>query len=289
MRSGENVLIVEDEEEWSGGYERAVDALAGNHTVKIAKDLASARQLVEATKFAVAFIDVGLDINDDRNVDGLGVMEMIRATDDGTSIIVVTGRSGQDVLRITRDAIKKYGAYDTVGKSSVAPAEIRRLLEGGLAEYRKSAAAGRSGAHEALRGDAEAMNWDHRLMQATDFRGTAGDFYDFLDRLLGSFLPVAPRNAGEPLIIEPGTGLVYGEYWSRAIAAAIAVCFGSAERFNQAAGEMGTDGKLAGLHKTSEPLRELASHGAKGAVFPLAGRHREEFVKTITEQPHERV
>jgi ActR/RegA family two-component response regulator len=277
VRSGENVLIVEDEDEWSGAYERAVHALGENYTVKIAKDLVSAERLIEATKFAVAFVDVGLDINDDRNVDGLRVMERIRASDDDTSIIVVTGRSGQDVLSITRDAIKKYGAYDTVGKSSVAPADIRRLLEGGLEEYRKAAAAGRRGAHEALRGDAEAMAWDHRLMQAMNFKGNASDFYEFLNRLLGGYLPMVTRQGGGQLDIDASTGLVYGDYWSRAIAAAVAVCFGAAEQFDQAIGVHCTGGRLLGRYEIEGSLKELAGHGVKGAVFALAEGRREDF------------
>lgn len=287
MRSDENVLIVEDEDEWSGAYERAVDSLGENHTVRIAKDLVSAKRLIEATQFAVAFVDVGLDINDDRNVDGLRVMESIRATDVETSIIVVTGRSGQDVLSIARDAIKEYDAYDTVGKSSVAPAEIRRLLEGGLAEYRKAAAAGRKAAHEVLRGDAEPMNWDHRVMQATRFKGNASEFYDFLDRLLDNYLPIVMKHPNDQLAIDSATGLVYGDCWSRAIAEAIAVCFGPTEQFDQAVGAIHTNGKLLGRYKVAEPLKQLTSNGIEGALFPLPELHREDFGGTVPKQPHE--
>lgn len=282
MRSGENVLIVEDEDEWSGAYERAVGALGGNHTVKTAKNLASAERLIDAVKFAVAFVDIGLDITDDRNVDGLLVMERIRATGDETSIIVVTGRSGQDVLSITRDAIKKYNAYDTVGKGSVAPADIRRLFEGGLKEYRKAAAAGRKSAHEALRGDAEAMAWDYRLMQASNFKGDASNFYEFLDTLLDDYLPIVPRGKDGRLDVDTSTGLVYGDYWSRAIAAAIAICFGAAEQFDQAIEVNSTDGRLFGKYKLGDALQELTDHGVKGAVFPLAEGRREDFGARLT-------
>lgn len=123
MSAGDNILIVEDEEEWSQAYKRAIDAVGGNHTVKVAKDLTTAEDLIGTTKFAVAFVDVGLDVADDRNVDGLSVMERIRATGDETSIIVVTGRSGQDLLPITRDAIQKYDAYYAVGKPTAEPAD----------------------------------------------------------------------------------------------------------------------------------------------------------------------
>jgi DNA-binding NtrC family response regulator len=153
----EKILIVEDEEEWRGIYERA--ARGSPQTVNVAADLASAVRLIDAAKFAVAFIDIGLDISDDGNVDGVRVMEKIRATDPETSIVVITGRSGQDVLQITRDAIKKYGAYDTVGKSTVIPADIRRLLEGGLGAYRKAVARGRTDARDALTAEGIPKEW----------------------------------------------------------------------------------------------------------------------------------
>jgi ActR/RegA family two-component response regulator len=278
VRSGENVLIVEDEDEWSGAYMRAVDTLGGHHTVKVAKDLASAERLIKATKFAVAFVDIGLDINDDRNVDGLRVMERIRATDDDTSIIVVTGRSGQDVLSITRDALKEYSAYDAVGKSSVAPSNIRQLLEGALKEYQgKATAASHNSGYEALRGDADAMGWDDRLTRAISFKGSAPEFYDFLNRLVRDYLPIVTRSQAGQLDIDSSTGLVSGDDWSRAIAAAITICFGATEQFNQAMGKDHVDGVLPGKSTIGKPLKELASHGVKGAVYPLAEGCREDF------------
>lgn len=284
MRSGENVLIVEDDEEWSDAYVRAVDDLDEHHTVSIATNLASAERLIETTRFAVAIVDVGLDINDDRNIDGLRVMERLHATADKTSIVVVTGRSGQDVLPITRDAIIEYGAYDTVAKGSVALEDITKLLDGGLKAHRKVAAAGRIAAHEALRGNAEAMNWDHRLMQATNFKGTASGFYGFLDQLFGEYLPVV---AGHPVGL-PDAGLpadlVCGDYWSRSIASAVAVCLAAAGQFDQAIEANSRGGKLFGRYSLGEPLKQLAGHGIKGAVFALPESRWADFAEENAEQ-----
>jgi CheY-like chemotaxis protein len=52
------------------------------YTIKVTPNLVGAEQLIDAAKFAVAFVDVGLDADDDGNVDGLRVMEKIRATGD---------------------------------------------------------------------------------------------------------------------------------------------------------------------------------------------------------------
>jgi ActR/RegA family two-component response regulator len=275
--SSENVLIVEDEEQWRGVYERAVSAQGSGQMVKVAKDLASAERLIDAAKFAVAFVDVGLDASDDKNIDGLRVMEKIRAAGDETSIVVVTGRSGQDVLSITRDAIKKYDAYDTVGKSSVKPADIRRLLEGGLEAYRKATVAGRRDAHEALRGQVGTLSWDDRVMRATQFKGDAGKFYTFLHGLFGAYLPIVARRDKAEATIELSAGLFHGDYWSRAIAAAIVICFGPEQQFKEAILARQTGGGPLARYDLRDPINELAGHAVRGAVFPLADGRREEY------------
>jgi CheY-like chemotaxis protein len=270
----ENILIVEDEEEWRGIYTRAVGAQGSPQTVRVATDLASAERLIDAAKFAVAFVDIGLDVSDDGNVDGVKVMEKIRATDADTSIVVVTGRSGQDVLQITRDAIKKYGAYDTVGKSTVRPDDIRRLLKGGLEAYRNVAAPGRLTARDALSGDSPAQVWDDRVTRAIGYRGDFGVFYDFLGKLHGEYLPIVPRREGDRTVVDQERKLVYGAYWSRAIAAPIAICVGAADEFE---GAVKAALETLGNTGTARVKREQEGPGIKGGVFMLTGQDRDAF------------
>lgn len=279
MSAGDNILIVEDEEEWSQAYKRAIDAVGGNHTVKVAKDLTTAEDLIGTTKFAVAFVDVGLDVADDRNVDGLSVMERIRATGDETSIIVVTGRSGQDVLPITRDAIKKYDAYDTVGKRTVEPADLRKLLQGGLEVYRKAVETGSKSAQNALRGETETVAWDDKVVRHIGFKGNATEFYRFLNRLLRDYLPVLGKQDGAALDISSTTALAHGVFWSRAIGSAIVVCFGSAPQFDAAMASAQASRQLLETYDIQYPAdRDLKGPGAvKGAVFLSPGCRRYDF------------
>jgi CheY-like chemotaxis protein len=270
----ENVLIVEDEKEWRGVYERAVSALEGSQTVSVATDLSSAERLIEAAKFAFAFVDIGLDVGDDHNVDGLRVLEKIRAVGDETSIVVVTGRSGQDVLSITRDAIMDYKAYYAVEKSSVTPVKLRELLQGGLEAFRKAAAQGRMDARDALSGDVDPNVWDDRAMRAIGFTGSAGEFYGFLSKLLGDYLPLVPGRARERTIVDQERGLVYGGYWSRGIAAAIAVCVGASDQFDAA---VKAALEMFGADVTAHSIRELEGHGVKGGVFMMEGQGRDTF------------
>jgi ActR/RegA family two-component response regulator len=277
MGSDENVLIVEDEDEWHGIYERAVSSQIPEKAPKVAKDLKTAKRLIDEEKFAVAFVDIGLDVSDDENVDGLRVMEKIRAAGDETSIVVVTGRSGQDVLPITRDAIMKYGAYDTVGKSTVRPSEIRRLLAGGLEAYRSAAASGRMDAREALRGTADPMSWDYQAKAAADFQGDMGSFYRFLSQLYGEYLPLVPRPGAGHAYIDTENQMVHGNYWSRAVAAGVLICFGAEEKFDQRLEAVFKSAHIPEAEGKRTPAEELTGQGAKGNVFIIEENRRDEF------------
>jgi ActR/RegA family two-component response regulator len=275
--SGENVLIVEDEDEWRKIYERAVSSQLPERTVKVAKDLTGAQRLIDSTKFAVAFVDVGLDIADDQNVDGLRVMEKLRDTGDKTSIVVVTGRSGQDVLPITRDAIKKYGAYDTVGKGSVSPSEIRRLLTGGLQAYREATVSSRMDARNSIRGTAGEGVWDYQVIQAIGFAGDAGEFYSFLDQLFGKYLPLVAAMGGEQLNVDAERRFVYGKYWSRAITEGLLIAFGAASSFEEVLRAIPEEASGLADHGNRTPINEVTGPGVRGAVYVVADSRRDEF------------
>ena len=97
MKIDGNALVVEDEDSWSEVYARAARKV-GLNQITITDTYEKAARAIDETRFAVAIVDIGLSVDDDRNVDGLHVMEKIRAIGDETSIIVVTGRSGRDVV-----------------------------------------------------------------------------------------------------------------------------------------------------------------------------------------------
>lgn len=275
MSAENNVLIVEDEEEWCGVFERAVHADRQPRTVKVATDQISAEQIIDATKFALAIIDVGLDVSDDRNVDGLNVMGKIRDIGDKTSILVVTGRSGQDALRVARDAIMEYHAYDTVGKSSVVPAKLKELVKQGLDEYKERVTPNRTDAREAIRGDMNPVAWDDQVMRKTGFQGDVIKFYGFLNDLFAEYLPLLPRRQGEKEPMPTNTAsFILEEFWSRAIGSAVLIGFGSGNELSKARQAALAD---LGFANSAEPVKELKSHGIEGVVYVVPDRHREEF------------
>lgn len=271
-----NLLIVEDDEEWRRIYSRAAKGL-GMSAIRVANNLTEAQRLLDEMKFAVAFIDIGLDVDDDRNVDGLRVMEDIRARGDETSMIVVTGRSGRDVLPITRDAIKKWNAFDTVGKVPLEPADIIRLLEDGQRAFKQASSANRASVYQVLRGDVRAWDWDDRILRATRIRGGINRLYGFLDQLFGDYLPIVPRDPEEATRLDSDVPLAYGEYWSRAIGQGVFICFGH-EEFTERAVDVDDSVRLVlGRFKVGETLREVSAGAVKGFVFALPAELRTNF------------
>jgi hypothetical protein len=264
-------LIVEDEMEWARIYERAAVSQNPDLTVMIAKDLTGAARMIEIAKFAVAFVDIGLDISDDHNVDGLLVMERIRAVGDETSIVVITGRSGQDVLPITRDAIIKYNAYDAIGKASIGPYDIRRLLQDGLAAYSSAVATDRITVGVALRTVVGAMSGDQKFMQVIQLGSELGHWYDFLNELFGEYLPIMPTagSGSEMSNIDHPAGVAYGSYWSRAAAGAVFLCIGSAEMFDEFIDAVRANPGPLGKYRFGPTAKELYAHGVKGGAFLL--------------------
>jgi CheY-like chemotaxis protein len=270
----DNVLIVEDELDWCRIYEDVAVA-HGMHTIRAAHDLSGAEALLDTMKFAVAFVDIGLDVNDDRNIDGLRVMAKIREMGDETAIIVVTGRSGKDVLPITRDALKLYDAFDTVGKVPLDPDHIAGLLTGGLEAYRT--ATGNQKDEHALHGTRESWDWEYEMLQAIPVRGGAVGLHDLLNRLVGRFLPLVATSDSRGLSLESGTSVAHGAYWSRAVGSAVLITFGPTQAMEALATEAAAGHELFGSYKTRALLHSTVAGKVHGAVYELPQMLRTEF------------
>lgn len=275
MTSIRNLLVVEDDVEWRDAYSRTA-AKSGAFQVKVADDLRSARALVDEIQFAVAFIDIGLDVNDDHNVDGLLVMEKIRSIDEETSIVVVTGRSGRDVMPIAKGAMERFNTFDIIAKAQTEPGEIRRLLLGGLEEYENRLAQGLTGC-EYLRGGVEQAFWDDEMLRATRSAGGVQLFYLFVDRLLSPFLPIIPTHSTDGIHCDPATGLVHGAYWSRGVGRGIVVCFGSEVKCARPIANAEADGHLLHIYAVGEILASHTAGGISGAIFGLRDAYRAQF------------
>lgn len=268
-----NALLVEDERSWSEVYERAARR-AGFDTITAARTYDEAASAVDSMRFAVAVVDIGLRVDDDRNVDGLRVMDKIRAIGDRTGIIVVTGRSGGDVLPIIRDSIKKFNAYDTIAKATLVPAELRALIGGAGQEYERGAAADKAQLYEALRGDMEQVFWDDNLLRKAITLGGADELYRLIESLFGPFVPLVPGKPGGVRVQDDN--LAFGTFWSRGVGAPIVSCFGTPDRV-AALEAVSKDGMLLGRYPVGELLRGYSSPHARGVIYRLERHRRSDF------------
>jgi len=267
------VLIVDDERSWREFYEDELRQM-GVGVVRSAKNLMEAQAAVESMRFAVAVVDVGLDENDDRNVDGLQVMQRIRDAGDQTSIIVVTGRSGRDVLPIVRDSMKRYGALDAVAKGTLLPAELRKLVESGIETFDDAIANERRLVYDAVRGDLPQALWDDKIMRGVGIDGGAVGLYAALETL---FRPFVPLLAGQPKGVQILDDVACGVFWSRGIGRPIVGCFGEGKRIHESMEQARSSGMLLGSYRVGELVKEYRSRSNQGAVYVLADGVRSEY------------
>jgi CheY-like chemotaxis protein len=275
MKTARSALIVDDEHRWRQFYEDEV-RLVGVNTVRAAKDLADAVREIESMRFTVALVDVGLEEDNDRNIDGLQVMEKIRKAGDQTSIIVVTGRSGPDVLSIVRDSIRKYNALDTIPKASLEPENLEALVGSGISLYEKATAASneRSSLFDALHGDLEGVVWDDRIMRGINTEGGVAALYAIAEGLFAPFLPLMP---GTPCGVNLRQNLACGAFWSRGVGEPVLGCFGSEKHIQTLAMQAKKENKLFGSYNVGDLLHEHRHRSMKGVVYLLKGFARTDF------------
>lgn len=273
MKPDNNVLVVDDERSWRKFYEDELHELGVGRVWTVA-DLADAEEAVEAMRFAVALVDIGLEEKNDRNIDGLRVMEKIRKTGDQTSIIVVTGRSGQDVLPIVRDAMKKFDAHDTVAKKTLKPAQLRDLVQSGIQVYEEATSNERHSLYAALRGNVEQVIWDDQMMGVGASDGGVDALYHMVDELFGRFGPLL---TGEPMSVQADDGVALGVFWSRGVGQAITACMGKADRMAPIMDQARVTGMLLERYPVTEILNQYTHGSVRGVVYALAERGRDAF------------
>lgn len=266
-----NVLVVEDEQEWQGIYTRNAHPLHSG-LLRTAKDLAEAVEAIEEMAFAVAFVDIRLDENDDENTDGLKVLELLRRSGDHTSAVMLTGHG---TVGITRDALKEFDAYEALEKAEIDPQQIQELVTRGTEERNKMARVEDQEAPAVLRGRRTVWDWDTEMLQATAGKGGAEALYRHLEYLASPFLPLVGGAEPDRMQMDASSRLALGAFWSRAVGEAVLIAFGQTEAMKGAM-ENGQLSDRAG-RKTGQVLREREKGGIAGLVASLSGRARSSF------------
>jgi CheY-like chemotaxis protein len=274
--SNDSVLIVDDEDFWRKIYAGDVRKL-GIESIRCVDSLSEANQAIDSMKFAVAIVDIGLDKHDETNVDGLSVMAKLRSMDDDTGIIVITGRSGSDVIDVVSKSLQKYGATATFAKGKLSSGLLRTSVEDALSAYRQKAVKDRIPVYRALHSGGNQILWDDSMMRVLGIEGGVHVFYDFLEKLLKDYLPILHSQDDSPLGTELADGLAHAAFWSRAVGRAIVVSLGEHSAVDRATAEASSHGRLHGRYEVSGVLSEYAVGQSKGVVYALANRSRPDF------------
>jgi ActR/RegA family two-component response regulator len=270
------LLIAEAERVWCDIYKRVAQS-CGLQDIKVARSLPEAEALINEMQFGEALVAVCLSSNDNSNADGLRVIEKIRSVGDRTSIIAITGRQGRDVLTMTRDAIRKYGAYDTVSKQSLNPQDLREVLTQGLTAYEEGLSAAAARAPEILRGNQDRLTWEDKILRTIPINGGSRELDQFLVELCGKYLPVMPRSIDGALEVNAELGVALGIYWSRALGQAVMVCLGAIPAIDSLSAEAAPKQFRIDGYRIREILEERVQHSAKGIVVTLNDMQRENF------------
>jgi CheY-like chemotaxis protein len=273
---GPKLLIFEPHNLWRRLLERM--ARSSFQDVKSAQSLMEAEALIDEQQFAVALIEVRLDISEDGSNDGLRVMERIRSAGDGaTSIIVLTGRGSGDILQVVRSAFMSYGASDTVDERGVEPFDLRGVLEQGLTAYLNAFPAVAAYAPDVLRGGRPSSGWEDEMMHYLAFPGIARRFTGFLLELFGEFQPAIPLLLGQGLAADARLDAASALYWSRALGQAVLVCLGEEQTMDRLIAAAEPPGRLIAERQVTSVIKITALDRVKGAVFTVDNMPRAYF------------
>ena len=121
------------------------------------------------------------------------------------------------------------------------------------------------------------MVWDDLMMRVLGITEGADAFYDFLDKLLGGYLPMIRGAGDKSLGTDLTDGVAHAAFWSRAIGRAIVVTLGPQSAVDQSTAKVTSDGQLYGRYMVGEMLSEYSMGRSKGVVYTLMDCDRSQF------------
>ncbi len=221
MKAPTRALIVEDIESWRYNLKRAARR-AGASEVVVCENLQEVKEALRKARFDIAILDVGLDPDDDLNSDGIDALEAIREIDGmGTRCILITGWQGGDRMDLQARTQQKFGIdWAYMKENYEAHAVIDKLSE--LLEDASLRRLSLTTPMANLGAEVEPFRFEAQLLGALSPTGGVQTLYSLVSRLLSSAIPVIAMYPTTPMRQEPD-GIWMGVYWSRALAAAVAV------------------------------------------------------------------
>ncbi len=218
------ILVVEDMDKNIKEFERWLSRLElegdDNLVIDFARTKAEALEKLHHRTYHVALLDIMLTDLSETDRSGIDVLSTIVDSQEGTLSIIMSGT--KDHL-VPRDAYR-LGVIDYFDKSSDMrhPERWTQKVKDGLYKS-KIALSGHSHAisdYLALP-DRTFPFWTHNIASAIEINSS--DVKNELEFAFGRLAPVLPRKSETKLISIQKEGL-YGEYWSKGLGHAIAVC-----------------------------------------------------------------
>jgi CheY-like chemotaxis protein len=275
LKAPTRALIVEDIEPWVYTLDRAARR-AGASEVVVCTTLQSVRDALRSARFDVAILDVGLDPDDDLNSDGIKALEAIREVDGrDTRCVLVTGWQGGDRMDLQARATQEHGVdWAYMKENYEARAVIAKLTE--LLEQAAERRLSRAKPMADLCGSLEPRRFENQLFEAlsSDARTT----YSVLSRLASYAIPAVAMHPSMPMQTGSG-GVCVGLYWSRALAAAVAVGLAPAAAW-QGDGESAIPADLARVLPDGvvpELIQSARGRKVQGWLWELPGLDRDKF------------
>ena len=276
MKAPTRALVIEDIEAWVYTLDRAARR-AGASEVVVCENLQMVRDALRSARFDVAILDVGLDPDDDLNSDGIKALEAIRTMDGGgTRCILVTGWQGGDRMSLQADAQQKFGVdWAYMKEKYEAHTVIAKLTE--LLEQAPERRLSLTTPMANLCASAEPYHFQDQLLDALSPKGGAQTLYSLASRLLSSAIPIIAMHPAMPMEKGPD-GVLIGVYWSRALAAAIAVGLAPAVGWQGDESSVPSDlGRLLPAGVVPDLIESVRERNIQGRLWELPGLDRDTF------------
>jgi CheY-like chemotaxis protein len=275
VKAPTRALIVEDIDTWVYVLDRAARR-AGASEVVVCGNLQSVRDALRSARFDVAILDVGLDPNDDLNSDGIDALELIRAIDGGgTRCVLVTGWQGGDRMDLHARAQQEHGVdWAYMKEKYEAHMVIAKLTE--LLEQAPERRLSQTTPLANLCGSMDPWRFENQLFEALS--SDVKTMYSVVSRLVSSAIPAVAMHPFTPMQRGPG-GVSVGLYWSRALAAAVAVGLAPAAAW-QGDGEIAIPADLARVLPVGvvpELIQSARERKVQGWLWELPGLDRNKF------------
>jgi ActR/RegA family two-component response regulator len=276
VRAPTRALVVENIDAWVHILDRAARG-AGASEVIICENLQMVRDALRSARFDIAILEVGLDPDDDLNLDGIKALQAIRQVDGGdTRCVLVTGWQSGDRMDMQADAQHKFGVEWAYMKEKYeAHAVIAKLAE--LLKHAETRRLPQTRPMADLSARVEPILFEGQLLTGLSPCGGIKTLYSLTSELLSSAIPIIAMHPVMPMEKGPN-GVWGGLYWSRALATAIAVSLGPAPVYRDEKGNMPTE--LARLLPTGivpDLIESVPKYNVYGRLWELRGLDRDKF------------